>query len=62
MKIVLMIIGVLAGLFAVAQFLQLLGVIGIGFSLPGIAFTILGGAISFACFRKALSPPKSDAS
>ncbi|MCG8508054.1 MAG: hypothetical protein MI741_02390 [Rhodospirillales bacterium] len=61
MKILLIVIGVLAGLFAVAQFLQLLGVFGVGFSIPGVAFTILGGVIAFLCLKKAFAPPKSDA-
>ena len=57
MKIVCIIGGVLFGLFAVAQLLQLLGLIGIGFSLGGIAFTIIGGLLSFLCFKKAFALP-----
>jgi hypothetical protein len=58
MKIVFIILGVLLGLFAVAQLLQLLGLFGAGPSLPGVAFTLLGGALSFACFKKAMGPAK----
>jgi len=59
MKIGYIIGGVLLGLFAVAQLLQLLGLIGIGFSIPGIGFTILGGVGSFLLFQKAFASPKS---
>ena len=49
--------GVLCGLFGVAQLLQLLGLIGVGFSIAGIGLTILGGVGSFLCFKKAFAPP-----
>ena len=48
-------LGVLTGLFAIAQFLQLLGLIGVGFSPAGVAFTLLGGVASAACFKKAFA-------
>jgi hypothetical protein len=54
MKIVLILVGTLASLFGLAQFLQLLGVFGVGFSLPGIGFTALGFAVALICFQKAL--------
>jgi len=53
MKIGFILLGVLTGLFAIAQFLQLLGLIGVGFSIAGIVFTLLGGVASAACFKKA---------
>ena len=45
--------GFLLGLLAFAQLLQLFGVIGVGFSLAGIGFTILGAVGSYLCFQKA---------
>ena len=58
MKVGYIIGGVLLGLFALAQLLQLLGLFGVGFSLPGIGFTILGGVFSYICFEKAFAPPR----
>jgi uncharacterized membrane protein YuzA (DUF378 family) len=55
MKIVWIIGGTLAGLFGLAQLLQLLGVFGVGFSIPGIAFTALGLAGAIVCFKKAFA-------
>jgi uncharacterized membrane protein YuzA (DUF378 family) len=60
MKVVMIILGVLAGLFGVAQLLQLLGVFGAGFTIPGIAFTVLGFAVSAACFQKAFAQPRPE--
>ena len=60
MKIAYIIGGVLLALFAVAQLLQLLGIIGIGFSIAGIGFTIIGGVLSFLCFKKAFARPNSE--
>lgn len=56
MKIGFIFLGVITGLFAIAQFLQLLGLIGAGFSLAGVAFTLLGGVASATCFKKAFAP------
>jgi hypothetical protein len=54
-KLVFSILGILLVLFGIAQGLQLLGLVGTGlFSLPGIAFTVLGIALGAACFKKAL--------
>ena len=65
MKILLIVVGVLAGVFAILQLLQLLGIFGGDASayniIPGIALTILGVAISLACFKRAFGPPKSTA-
>ncbi len=55
MKTLFIILGALAGLFTIAQVLQLMGIIGGGFSLPGIGFVLLGAAAAFACFKKAFS-------
>ena len=53
-KLAFTILGILLVLFGIAQGLQLLGLIGTKtFSLPGIAFTILGLALGAACFKKA---------
>lgn len=57
MKIAYILGGVLLGLFAIAQLLQLCGLFGIGFSVAGIAFTIFGGVGSFLCFQKAFAAP-----
>ena len=48
-------LGILLGLFALAQLLQLAGLIGIGFSIAGIGITILSGVGSFVCFQKAFA-------
>lgn len=53
MKIGWLIGGVLTGLFAFAQFLQLLGIIGVGFSIAGIGITAGAIALSAVCFRNA---------
>lgn len=53
MKAVYIVLGVIFGLFALAQLLQLLGILGIGFSIAGVGLTLLGGVLSFVCFRKA---------
>ena len=58
MKALLILCGCLAALFTVAQLLQLLGVFGVGPSIPGIGFTILGLAATIACFKKALRKGK----
>ena len=55
MKIVLIIVGVLAALYCLAQVLQLLGIIGAGFSLPGVGLAVLSGAVALICFKKAFS-------
>ena len=57
MKYVLIFFGVLTGLFAVAQFLQLLGLIGVGFSVDGVGLTLLGVALAATCFKNAFAPP-----
>jgi hypothetical protein len=57
MKIGYVIGGVLLGLFSLAQFLQLLGLIGVGFRIAGIGLTILPGVFSYLCFKKAFAPP-----
>jgi hypothetical protein len=54
-KIVLIIIGTLAGLYSIAQLLQFLGVFGAGSGIAGIALTLLSGAASYACFKKAIA-------
>jgi len=53
MKALLVIAGSITALFTLGQILQLLGVFGIGFSIPGIGFTALGLAATIACFKKA---------
>ena len=55
MKVLYVVLGILAGAFAVAQLLQLLGLIGVGFSFVGVVLTVAGGLASLICFRKALS-------
>ena len=57
MKVVLIIVGILAALFGVAQLLKLVGVFGVGFSIPGIGFTILGFLVSFLCFQRVFRKP-----
>ena len=59
MKVVYIIGGVLFGLFTFAQVLQLLGLIGIGFSVAGIGITIFGGVFTYLCFKKAFAPAPS---
>jgi hypothetical protein len=61
MKTLYIIGGVLFALFAFAQLLQLLGLIGVGSSIAGVGFTILGGVLSYLCFAKALSRPQQGA-
>lgn len=55
MKTGCMIVGVLLGLFGIAQLLQLFHVIGSGFSIAGVGLTILGFVGSFLCFQKAFA-------
>jgi hypothetical protein len=57
MKVGYIVGGVVLGLFAVAQLLQLFGLIGIGFSVAGIGITILASLGSLLCFQKAFAPP-----
>jgi len=58
-KVVLTVLGVLLVLFGLAQGLQLAGLIGTKtFSLPGLAFTLLGLALGAACFKKAFQKPE----
>ena len=53
-KIILTVLGVLLGVFGIAQALQLMGLIGTKqFSIAGVAFTILGLALAASCFKKA---------
>ena len=54
----LIVIGVCAGLFGLAQLLQLLGIIGIGFSIFGIVITAASFAVSAVCFKNAFSPKR----
>ena len=63
MKAVWIVFGILCFVFAVAQILQAAGLIGTKtLSLPGIAFIILGFALSAGCFKKAFEPAdKEDA-
>jgi hypothetical protein len=56
MKALYIIGGVLCGLFSFAQLLQLIGLIGAGFNVAGIGFTIIGAVLSYACFRKVFGP------
>jgi uncharacterized membrane protein YuzA (DUF378 family) len=58
MKVLLIVCGCLAALFTLAQFLQLLGVFGVGPSIPGFGFTLLGLAATIACFKKGLNKEK----
>jgi len=53
MKFLFITLGVLAALFSVAQILQLLGIIGVGPNIAGVALTAAGVAISLGCFKKA---------
>lgn len=54
-KITLMVLGILLGIFGIAQGLQLMGIIGTkDFSIAGVAFTILGFALAAGCFKKAV--------
>jgi uncharacterized integral membrane protein len=54
MKIIWIIGGVLCLFFAVAQILQLAGLIGTKtFTIPGVIFVVLGIALSAGCFKKA---------
>lgn len=49
--------GILFGLFTLAQLLQLVGVIGVGFSIAGVGLNIFGGLLSYLCFKKAAALP-----
>ena len=53
MRFLFITLGVLAALFSVAQILQLLGIIGVGPNIAGVALTAAGVAISLGCFKKA---------
>ena len=55
MNIGWLVAAVLTGIFAIAQILQLLGVIGIGFSIAGAGITAGAIALSAVCFKKAFS-------
>ena len=57
MKALNIIGGVLFALFGIAQLLQLLGLIGVGFSIARVGFTILGFVLSFLCFKRAFATP-----
>lgn len=60
MKAVWIIFGILCIVFAVAQVLQAAGLIGTKtFSLPGVAFIVLGFALGAGCFKKAFAPDDS---
>lgn len=59
MKIGWMIGGVLTGLFGIAQLLQLLGIIGVGFSMFGVFFTAGAFAVSLICFKNSLARDKT---
>lgn len=54
MRIVLIVVGVLAAIFGVAQLLQLLGLFGVGFGIGGIGITAGAFAVSAICLQKAL--------
>ena len=58
MKALLIVCGCLAALFTLGQFLQLLGVFGVGASIAGVGATLLGLAATIACFKKALKKGK----
>jgi hypothetical protein len=53
MKILFITLGVFAALFSIAQILQLLGIIGVGPNIAGVALTAVGLALSLGCFQKA---------
>ena len=53
MKIGLIVVGVLAAIFGVAQLLQLLGLFGAGFSIAGIGIMAGAFAVSAICLQKA---------
>lgn len=56
MKIVWIAAGALCVLFALAQVLQLMGLIGTkSFSLVGVILVVLGFALGAGCFKKAFS-------
>lgn len=55
MKIGWLVGGVLIGIFAFAQFLQLLGFFGVGFSIAGVGITLAALAMSAVCFQNAFS-------
>ena len=53
-KLTLVVLGILLGIFGIAQGLQLMGAVGTkDFSIAGVAFTILGLALAAGCFKKA---------
>jgi hypothetical protein len=55
-KVALSVLGGLLILFGIAQVLQLAGLIGTKtFSLPGVAFAVLGLALGTGCFKKAFA-------
>ena len=57
MKIVWIILGLLCFAFAIAQFLQAMGLIGTkSFSIAGVALILLGVALGAGCFKKAFTP------
>lgn len=52
-KLFFTILGLLCGLFGVAQILQMMGLIGTKqFHIAGVALTALGFALSLKCFQK----------
>jgi len=58
-KVLLSVLGIAAGAFAVAQALQSVGLIGTkNANLPGFAFILFGTAISVYCFQKVFGKPK----
>ncbi|HVE40711.1 MAG TPA: hypothetical protein VNM14_12530 [Planctomycetota bacterium] len=61
MKFFLMVLGILLSVYAVAQFLQLLGIIGAkgGGGLAGFGITLLSGACAALCFKKAIDRGRS---
>ncbi len=53
MKILMIVLGSLAGAYTVAQFLHLLAVFGGRSTIAGIGIVALGLAATIACFKKA---------
>jgi hypothetical protein len=49
--------GILCGLFAFAQFLQFLGLFGVGSSIAGLAITLGATVATIVCFRNAFPKP-----
>jgi hypothetical protein len=60
MKAVYIVLGILATLFTIGQILQFLGIIGVGSSIAGIGFIILGGVAAYLCFSKAFATTPTD--